>query len=706
MDGNSAQADGNDDSESDGTLLSRRGTFGLLGVTGLGLASGGVAANRSSGQDGTETSQEGTDDGDSPPWRRWRGDVDADGNELFDLGGLRMADSETITDIAGENLSIDGEALAAAGPRVNSVDVDDYGADPTGQEPSDDALDAAIADLTPGDCLLITNGEYWFDGSHEIHEDYVTVLGTGSKVRISGVGYGAYAHWLSFGNWTAVSDFDGDTRIAEDVSEGDQTVEVVDPSPFSVGDDVTVSETKYSNEPTLAWGGDHGRGTCPTRAVVREIDGSTLYLDRGLNYDHGAGNAGVFLLDSVVGGRFVDLHMAEGDGEEESEGFLVTAYARDCQYVNCTSEEYVGFPFTDIHSLRTRMIDCEAKNPILPTGRASSHWEPFQFRGSTDPTVVRPSIETCRRGIDVNAGAKVVRVFDPRIRNAYLHGACFHSNGTQQVYGAYEVYGGRIEAAATVRHDKYHWGSALSLSPNQSHVKAFGTTIVGASRAVHTPYGRAGNLTLEGCSLETFAEVGPTLQTDTTYVVNGNLANSRLENVDIVARGGNDSRALNLDGAENVSVSGQITGSVEDDVVYVGNASDVTLDVDVGNNANADASDVVVEDAGTVSVSGTLHGRGRSVATSGDVSDVRVDDVDARANAPPIGHHGSDGTVSNVWVTGCNTVGGDDARIDFSDELSTEINGLWIQNNVCGDVEFNGSSSDDDKFVSGNLTGQ
>lgn len=699
-----AQSNSDENRTPDSMLLSRRGSFGLLGLASLGLVAGGAGANDDSAT--ADSDQDESDGDESPPWRRWRGDVDADGNDLYDLGGLEMAESETITDFTGENLAIDDGVVEAAGPQADSVDIDDYGADPTGQEPSDAALDAAIDDLSEGDYLLITNGEYWFDDSHEIYVDYVTVLGTGSKLRISGSSYSAYAHWLSFGNWTAVSDFGGDTRIAEDVNEGDQTVDVEDPSAFSVGDDITISESKYDNEPTLSWGGTAGRGTCPTRAVIREIVDSTLHLDRGLNYDHEAGNAGVFLLDSVVGGRFVDLHMAEGDGEEKSEGFLMTAYTRDCKYINCTSEEYVGFPFTDIHALRTQMIDCEAKNPILPSGRASSHWEPFQFRGSTDPTVVRPSIDTCRRGIDINAGSKVVRVFDPRIRNAYLHGACFHSNGTQQVFGAYEVYGGRIEAAADVLHDKYHWGSALSLSPNQSHVKVFGTTIVGASRAVHTPYGQAENLTLEGCTLETVSEVASSLQTDTTYVVNGNLANSRLENVDIVARGGNDSKALNLNGANNVSVSGQISGSVEDDVVYVGNANDVTLDVDVQDNANADASDVVIEDAQNVSVSGTFHGQGRSVATSGDVSDVRVEDVDARADAPPIGHHGSDGTVSNVWVTGCNTVGGDDGGIDFSDELSTEIAGLWIQNNVCGDVAFHGGSTDDDKFVSGNLIGQ
>ncbi|MCL7416557.1 MAG: hypothetical protein M8354_01800 [Halalkalicoccus sp.] len=82
-----------------------------------------------------------------------------------------------------------------------------------------------------------------------------------------------------------------------------------------------------------------------------------------------------------------------------------------------------------------------------------------------------------------------------------------------------------------------------------------------------------------------------------------------------------------------------------------------------------------------------------------------IRDIDAEADAPAIGHRDADGSVSNLWVTGCNTVGGGDETIDFGDELSTEIEGLWIQNNVCGDVSFCGSA-DNNKFETGNLTGQ
>ncbi|WP_114576436.1 hypothetical protein [Saliphagus sp. LR7] len=679
--------DGSDDAESgvatrpDDAGVGRRAAIAALGLGGLGLLSGRAGA-QSRGRG-------------NQPWYGWESDVDAGGNDLTDLGALELAATgEAVSDLAGENLAVEDGVLHAtggsgAGDAVDVVDIDDYGADPTGEDPSDDALDAAIEDLSEGATLVMTDGEYWFDAPHEIYEDHVTVLGTGSHLRITGIAYGSYSHFLSFGSFENVSDFGGDTVLAADASEGDQRIEVEDPSPFEAGDDVTVSETKYDNTPTLSWGGTAGRGTCPTRAVIREIEGSTLYLDRGLNYDHGAGDAGVFLLDSVVGGRFVDLHMVSGDGEDESEGFLMCAYARECAMIDCSAAEYVGFPFTDIHSLRTVMVDCEATDPVLPE-RASSHWEPFQFRGSTDPTVIRPSIDTCRRGIDVNAGANTVRVFDPRIRNAYLHGACFHSNADQQVYGAYEIYGGRIEGAEEILHDKYHAGYGLSLSPNQSHVKAFGTTVVGRPAAVNTPYGQASDLTLEGCSLETFAGTS-------ANVVNGTLRNSRLENVNLVGRG-SDEIGLNLEGAENVSVSGEIAGDFSEAAASIEGAENVSLDIDVLENAT-DAPDVAVDDSENVGVTGTLHGSGPSVVAS-DVSDLRVTDADCVADAgAPIAHAG-DGTVSNVWITGCNTAGGDEADIDFDGD---DVSGLWIKNNVCGEILADESEG---TFVRDNLTGQ
>lgn len=83
------------------TGLSRRRALGVLaGLAGVGVASGSAA-----GQPG------------GPVWQR---DVDANGNDLNNLGGLDTEAHSTITDFAGENLSIDDDGvLDAVDTRIN-----------------------------------------------------------------------------------------------------------------------------------------------------------------------------------------------------------------------------------------------------------------------------------------------------------------------------------------------------------------------------------------------------------------------------------------------------------------------------------------------------------------------------------------------------------------------------------------------------------
>ncbi|MCL7417737.1 MAG: hypothetical protein M8354_07860 [Halalkalicoccus sp.] len=75
----------------------------LAGVAGAGLLAGGAGQASASGK---------------PRGRPWNRDVDARGHALQDLGALEMADSEAITDFAGENLSIDDGVLNAGGDEV------------------------------------------------------------------------------------------------------------------------------------------------------------------------------------------------------------------------------------------------------------------------------------------------------------------------------------------------------------------------------------------------------------------------------------------------------------------------------------------------------------------------------------------------------------------------------------------------------------
>lgn len=58
------------------------------------------------------------------------------------------------------------------------------------------------------------------------------------------------------------------------------------------------------------------------------------------------------------------------------------------------------------------------------------------------------------------------------------------------------------------------------------------------------------------------------------------------------------------------------------------------------------------------------------------------------------------GAPRTVWVTGCNTTGGDEADIDFADG---DVSCLWINDNVCGEVLIDDMG---DVFVRDNLIGQ
>lgn len=95
---------GDSETETGRIPVSRRGTLtSLAGVGGLGLMIGTARA----GHQGPH----------------WRNDVDADGNALFDLGGLSTrADGTRITEFAGDNLTISGNVLDATDTRTDVSD--------------------------------------------------------------------------------------------------------------------------------------------------------------------------------------------------------------------------------------------------------------------------------------------------------------------------------------------------------------------------------------------------------------------------------------------------------------------------------------------------------------------------------------------------------------------------------------------------------
>ncbi len=99
----------------DDYTLPRRGALAALSA-GIGsLALGSASANGGAG---------GAKDGGNPPWYNWGADVDAGGNRLRNLGGLSTAGSDaTISEFAGENLSVEDGTLNAAPGTPESIHV-------------------------------------------------------------------------------------------------------------------------------------------------------------------------------------------------------------------------------------------------------------------------------------------------------------------------------------------------------------------------------------------------------------------------------------------------------------------------------------------------------------------------------------------------------------------------------------------------------
>lgn len=435
-------------------------------------------------------------------------------NDLGAIDNSSITGGNRLESLVGGNLSISDGSLYApsgdggggGGSRANVVDIDDYGADPSGSDPSTGAIESAIDAASDGDVIAMTNGEYWID-SHVTTTKELVFDGTGSELRVTGIGYEDPSPTLGAINCQSPA-WNGslstpDTTLASSANAGEQSVVLADASGFSEGDGLVLGENKAQGSSSLLWGASH-RTVESDHAVIRHKSGDTLYLDRPLLYSYspncGAWNAG----DYQAG--FVNMHFTEGGGEEESERFLSFFLARNSYAKNCRVERGVSNGFQDFYGLRNRFVDCVWENPSLPQ-RASSHWEVFRVMGSTEISIVRPVIHRCRRGIDMYSGAGPVTILEPRVHSAYLHGVCPHSNSDYQVSCAWELIGGEISAEAEYPdHDKYDFGRCLSIHGDEPFVKVRGTRLRGV-RGVGTSYGVSfGDVSIRDCTIETLPE--------------------------------------------------------------------------------------------------------------------------------------------------------------------------------------------------------
>ncbi|WP_435358363.1 hypothetical protein [Haloarchaeobius sp. DFWS5] len=618
------------------------------------------------------------------------------GGSLNDIGALdnsAITGQQRLVSLVGDNLSIDsGGNLTAAGPTTH--DIDDYGADPTGTTPSDQALMDAANAANPGDRIEMTNGDYLFDEYHTFTEPY-TIDAAGSTLECTQ--YNGNKSTVSqddlYDSEEAVFLFKGSvgasTGITGAVTKHEDQVSVADASIFSVGDDVLIKDPNK---------GHLSRTYEPTRAVVRDIDGSTLHLHTPAKYDYDTNNA-VYKVDAVVGPRVENAHFTGDAGCHVS--FWNT---RDARAENCQSDGYRQHAYQVIDGLDATLVDCRARDPLNLHG---SHGECFRVAGSSDISIVRPVVEGCRRGIDLRSGCKTLRVEEPKIRGATLHCISYHNSSDATVRGNVEVRGGLLSARITdptlsSSPEEYQGGVAFSGSSAEGHHKFEGVDMVCRSAIMSSS---PNNVFVSNCTLRT-AE-----GSSGTYLLNIEGNDVAFENVTIEHTAGTRDIAVHVTGS-NVRLSGSVRGTFADDFVVVeGGASSVDSSLDISGGTDAGHHAYKLKQCSDVNIHDShIDVAGRAVLFSGSgttISGVSVDNNRIGANSGSgygaiSAWAGGTQTLENVHVVGNDLTGGSNHDIQFYD---TAISGLWVKNNVCGVIDF-GSSSTTDVFQRDNRTGQ
>lgn len=579
-------------------------------------------------------------------------------------------------------VAVDASASGESGSYVEYHDIDDYGADPSGANPSDQALEDAVAAADPHDWIVMTNGDYLFDDYHLFGEPY-TIDADGSTLECTQ--YNGNKSTLDqndlYDSHEAVFTFEGSkgssTGVSSTVSEGQDQVPVDDASLFDVGDDVLIKQSGT---------GYLSRSYEPTRAVIRDIDGSTLHLHTPCKYDYD-GDSVVVQVDPVVRPRVKNAYFTGDAGCHVS-----FVYTREARAENCTSDGYRQHAYSVVDGLDTEIVDCHASNPINLHG---SHGETFRIVGSTDVSLVRPVVDGCRRGIDLRSGCKTLRILEPKVKGATLYGFSFHNGNGSYVNGGVEITGGVLSCRITdptLSDDpnEYQLGNAFSGTQADGYVKLEGVDLV----CRDTIMGSGPNdVYAVNCRLRT-AE-----PSETTTILDITGSNVTFENVTIENGSGSPDYAVEVEGTD-VRLSGRIRGDYSTECVRVANAENVSLDLDVQGWSESSCRGIrIFSGVDDVDIAGTFDGAGRSIVISGDdVKNVTVNGANCKSDFPPIAYAwNSDATgVSNVQVLNCDVTGGTDERIVFNEP----VDGLWIKNNVCSGITTQGHSNE---FVRDNL---
>lgn len=513
-------------------------------------------------------------------------DVGSGGDEIRPnaLGG-GITDSTDITSIVGDGISISGGELTATQGESpwNFVDIDEHGGDPSGETASDTALQNAIDALSDYSVLVMTDGNYVFDDDdYRINHSHCIVLGTGSQFEIYGSERSGAQSFLSFrasldGKISTPTD-----TLQADAVDGSQSIVVSDGTQFSKGDEIVINYDPDETSHSLTVVGGAAQRARTSRATIRYIDGDRLYLNRSLGWDHRSGSYIWRFTDTIEGSGFVNMHVVDSGGDEDdgddAGGMFLSLYGtRECFVRNCRTDTVVTAPFCDYFGYANVWEDCYFYDPDLPQ-RDSSHWEPFRLRGTTDCTLIRPTAQRARRGIDLQGGNHGLEVVQPRLYNVYLQGFSPHSSkGNPVAYDA-RIRGGIIEAEAErPDHSKIGSASAVSTTPDIKRLEIIGTTLRGGSYCITTPYGTASNIHCEHVTFEDLPAYNSTVllgadmdgarfvnchfKTNNAPIQTSDPSNVHFENCHYENQGANITHIFDHFDANNIRISGWMDGA-------------------------------------------------------------------------------------------------------------------------------------------------
>lgn len=605
--------------------------------------------------------------------------------------------------------------------------VDDYGADPTGRDPSDDAFDAAVEAAEDGGWIALTNGNYYLARRHVIRKELV-VCGAGGTIESDlhpGHGYHDYhrrgedADGTQTDSLYPIVAFRGERgdRVPLDgpVREGSDRVSVADPSAFEVGGGVLLCNEDLDRERRVGAVGERTRTYEPTVSTIRAIDGTDLYLDVPARYDHDPDDHHVYPLAMLDGCGFLECHFRNRhdlywDDElgKVMGGFrhaMLHAYCRAPFVRNCSVRGYDTKMWVPIDVLEARVINPRAERPMNVNG---AHGEPLYVLGSTNVNIYNPVIRGARRAIDVRAGCKDVNVYDPDITGVTFLGLSYHHGYGDHVRGNLNVYGGRVYCKPTDPLQDDHggegdrrWelqrGDGMRGTGANGRVHVRGTTFL-VRRHGATCYGSG--TVIDGCEFTTVPEgtgtSGPVLSitgsnvTIRNTVVRGNRHGTdhgsavRIEDaddvdIDVRIRGRFAGTPVDVEGGERIRLSLRSSASGGQEAVRIDGA---VRDLRLTGDAYTDAAGV-------------------SIASDAETAHVRITDFTHRGDGDAL-QIDPDAAVANLRIDRVTSVNGGDIALG-----DTLIDGLWIRDSVFGCLRgvHSEQSSNAPTVVEGNRRG-